>query len=67
MASNGKSISEITPVESTVASSDLVLTSHKGSDNKYTSKAVKKEAFEKIIIPGNRDASSRSTASYRSF
>ena len=60
----GKSISELGTAEKYMSPDDLALISQKQNDGTYRSKAVKKEALEKLTIAGNRDDADRSGATY---
>lgn len=67
--SKGKSISELSSSNQYVTymeNEDLAVISKKTSTG-WTSKAAAKEAFEKIIVPGDTNASSRPSTTYKSF
>jgi len=63
----GKTISELGTAATYMSSDDLALISEKQSNGSFKSKAVKKEAFEKLTIAGDRDATTRPTASYKTI
>lgn len=50
-----------------MSNDDLALISQKQASGAYTSKAVKKEALEKLTISGDRDAQTRSANSYKTL
>lgn len=60
----GKSISELGSASTYMKPDDLALISEKQSNGTYKSKAVKKEAFEKLTVSGDRDAETRSSTTY---
>lgn len=60
----GKSISELGSASTYMKPDDLALISEKQSNGTYKSKAVKKEAFEKLTVSGDRDAATRSGTTY---
>lgn len=62
----GKSISELGAAATYMSPDDLALISEKQTNGSFKSKAVKKEAFEKLTIAGDRDAEARS-ASYKTI
>lgn len=61
--SQGKSISQLGTAETYMGSDDLVLISQKLDTGKYSSKAVEKEALEKLTVPGDRDSTLRDGSS----
>jgi hypothetical protein len=61
----GTSISELGTAATYMGPDDLALISEKQTNGSFKSKAAKKEAFEKLTIAGDRDAETRSTASYK--
>lgn len=63
----GKSISELGTAAIYMSPDDLALISEKQTNGSFKSKAVKKEAFEKLTIAGDRDAEARSAASYKTI
>lgn len=63
----GKSISELGTAATYMGPGDLALISEQQSNGLFKSKAVKKEAFEKLTIAGDRDAQSRSATSYKTI
>ena len=63
----GKSISELGTAATYMSPEDLALISEKQTNGSFKSKAVKKEAFEKLTIVGDRDAEARFAASYKTI
>ena len=63
----GKSISELGTAQIYMSNDDLALISQKQASGAYTSKAVKKEALEKLTVSGDRDAQTRSANSYKTL